>query len=346
VFRKAGYRWPGAKGIDARVQKPGPIEMQGISAQKALLPAQLPLGFVAQMPATWTNEKGMEDTIELNKANISLLFGGTLSEHYSFFGTWSGSGSPNELNLHVARILDRPELNLRLGQMEPTTTLFKNNERLIAPFNVTTSSHTGHSVGSSRRGIELNGILFDHTFYALGTVKNGGFGSKFDYYYHLSHKIGGMDLHGEEPDIDLDDPSFWEDIVLTVSHYGYFGERTDIDGTKEAQIMRFGLDAKLRIYDFTLWAGSMLGLDEDKLVGAKNESFTWFGEANYAFTSWLVASYMYSYQDSADSETYKQRHDAGLILLPLENVRIRAKYGFTDDDIKNDVAEVHLLLGF
>ena len=347
AFRKAGYRWPGATVSADNTQRAQPIEMKGTSYERGLLPAQLPVGLAANMSGTYAADSRVDDNLLLGSPSLLFLLGGSLSDNLSFFGTWSGQGSPNELVLHVARpVSNRPELNVRFGQLEPTTTLFKNNEALIGRYIHNSSALNGHAIGQSRLGVEANGIVLNRIFWAAGGVQNQGAGSHIDGYYHLSYKSGGMDLHATEPDLDLDsEPSAFEDLVVTMGHWGYFGEVQDTSGEALYRIRRIGLDAQVRFRNATVWGGLMLGFDRDVALSTRNRSVTSFAEASYSLTSWLMPMYLYQYQDAASFRKETQRHDVGVIVLPLENLRARLKYSGVIGKPTDRTVELQLVLG-
>jgi hypothetical protein len=343
AFRKAGYRWPGLVDEEAGT---APIEMRGVSTMRTLLPAQVPLAISSAMSAAYTNDAEVEDDVTIGRPTLNLLLGGIFGQHVSVFGTWSGSGLPDELVLHLARPWDRPELNVRVGLIEQTTTMFKSNEALLARFLIGSSSLHGHSVSSSRVGGEGNGVLFRRAFWAAGVVQNAGPGTNYDSYYHLSVKLGGMDFLGNEPDLDLLKPSAAQDLSFTVGQWGYWGRVEDSAGAKVARVRRFGFEGKLMFRELSLIGGAMLGFDRDLMTYVDDRSLTWFGEASYPLLSWLIPVYMYQYQDAESFAVETQRHDVGLILLPLENMRVRVKYTYTDDAMKNEEAELQVFMAF
>ncbi len=342
AFRKAGYRWPGL--VDEQAGT-APIEMRGISAMRTLLPAQLPVALSTAMSAAYTDDPEVEDTVTLGRPSLNVLFGATFGEHVSIFGTWPGQGQPDELVLHFAH-LGSPALNLRVGLIEQSTTIFKSNEALLARFITGTSSLHGHAVSRARMGAEANGILWKRLFWAAGVVQNAGPSSPFDLYYHLSAKLGGMDFLGNEPDIDLEHPSAVQDLSVTLAHWAYAGRVETSTGMDVSSVRRYGLDLKLTFRDASLLAGAMLGDDRDLQTYQDDRSLTWFAEASYPLLSWLMPSYMYQYQDAESFTKEVQRHDIGVIVLPLENLRLRAKVTLTPDDTRNEEAEFQLFMAF
>jgi hypothetical protein len=345
VFRKAGYHWPGSGDL---ALKPTPIEMEGSALARGLFPAVVPLALSVQMSAAYTNDPDAAADFALGRPTLRLLFGASVNDHVSFFGTWSFQGeAPSELYIHIARpILGRPELNARVGMLDPTTTLFRANEALIAPFILSSSGLNGHTVSQGRLGGEINGSVLKRLFWAAGAVQNAGVGSNADTYYHVSYKIGGMDLAGNEPDLDLSEGSIVDDVVITLGHWAYWGRVAGLAGDNIYRIRRFGLDARLGFRGITVWGGVMLGLDRDLTIYVDNESVTWFGEVSYPVFAWLMPMYLYQYQDAASFGREVETHDLGFVLLPLENTRAVARYSYSDDGRRNDVAELQILFGF
>ena len=346
AFRRAGYHWP----IATEDRTSDPVELRGTALLAGVLPRWVPLSIEATLSAAYSTDAPSNAPIALGSPGIELLLGAPLGGHVSVFGTWAGSGPPDELFVHFARLLNRTELNLRVGLFGQTTTLFKGNEALLGRFRLGSSALSDHSVGQSRLGVEGNGVLSvlgARTYWAAGLVQNSGLGTHWDFYFHLAQKIGGMDFRGEEPRIDLDaEPSLLDEASLTVATWAYAGQVRDLGGTPTSKIRRLGLDLKLRLARFGAWGGVMLGWDRDLMQYRNVLSLTWFVEVSFALTSWLTPIYVYQYQDSAVFEREIQQHDLGVVVLLLENVRGRAKVTFTDDGVDNETAEVQLLLAF
>lgn len=343
-FRRLGFHWPGPSDADEKVRKEKPFSMKGVALLEGKMPARLPLSLSGRLSASWTNDESALDSVAVGSPALSFMFGSALGENVSFFGVWNGAGSPNELYLHFARLLGGPELNLKVGRFEQWTTLFKNNEALLSPFSLSSGAVAGHSVGAGRVGAEASGVLLSRGFWAAGVVQNGGPGSGFDKYYHLGLKLGGMDFLGEEPDIDLDaEESVLDDLALTVGHWGYMGEVSDVTGETTAEIIRFGLDFKAYFRHWSLWGGFMLGLDEDVTRGAHLDSHTAFAELSYPALSWLLPMYLFQVQDASDLQESTIQHDLGALILLQENVRARVRFGYSDDGIDNEVADIQVL---
>jgi hypothetical protein len=348
LFRLNGYRWPENEATDgATSTTPQSIEMGGNSIFTGLLPESLPVAISLTSAASYVPKTDMApSSYTLGTPSPNILFGGSLTRHVTFFGTWSGQGAPGELFLVLRRLLDRPEINIRVGQFEQSTTLFKNNESLISHYMLGDSAVTGFAVSQGRVGAEVQGALTAHTFYAVGAVQDGGVGSHIDGYYQISQKFGGIDLHGKQPDVDLDNPSWVDDLVVTVANWGYYGTVTDPTLGDTARIRRLGLDAKVRFRDAELWGGTMYGYDHNNVKMEIQPSFTAFGELSYGVTPWLRPVYLFQFQDSSNFARVHYEHDLGLLLIALENLRVRVKYGYARNDTVSQNAELQLLVAF
>jgi hypothetical protein len=326
--------------------------MRGASLLGGFLPARPPIGLI-----TYFSGGSSRETKQASFGNpaLSLVFGGNLGAHTSVFGVWSGSGSPSELAANFSRIANRRELNLKVGLFEQNTTLFKSNEALLGNgYLIGSAAPSGHAVQAGRLGVEANGVVARRFFYAAGVVQNGGPGSHGDVYYHIGTKQGGMTFGGDEPDVDFDNPSFWDNASVQVAHWAYFG-RVEDAGKPTARVRRFGLDAQLNLPFGSVWAGAMSGRDRDFTKADPttgdwliNKSFTWFGEATYRVTSSVMAAYIYQYHDASDRPKGDeiQTHDVGLIGLLQDNIRLRLKFRYTPDGKKNEAVDLQLLIGF
>lgn len=344
AFRRLGFHWPGAPKQDSLVRKETPIEMRGTSLLTGMMPSRIPLSLSGRLSGGWSSDDDSLDTISVGSPSLNFLFGSALGEHVSFFGTWAGAGSPNELYLHFARILGGTELNLKVGRFEQWTTLFKNNEALLSSFLLTSSGVSGHSVGQGRIGAEASGVVFERGFWAAGVVQNGGPGSHYDSYYHLSYKLGGMDFLGEDPEVDFDaEESIFDNTSLVLGHWGYWGEVADVSGNRTSDVRRLGIDLKLTLANFNLWGGFMLGADYNVDVDANLNSHTAFVEASYPVTSWFVPLYVFQVQDSSNLQDTTVQHDVGALVMLMDNLRARLRYGYSADGIDNELAELQLL---
>ena len=345
IFRKNGYHWPSpAAATDEEGRKP--IEMKGYSAMRTLFPSKLPVGLEATLSAGLTNDRSAKNP-SFGTPSLTLLLGSALGEHASFFGTLGLSRqTPNELYVHFARLLGRPELNVKVGLFEQSTTLFKANEALLTSYLLGSSSLNGHTVSQGRLGVETNGVLFGRTFWAAGLVENGDPGTSFDYYYHLEQKIGGRNLLGEQRNIDPDEATFLDKVDVTIGQWGYIGRVVGASGERLSRVGRLGFDAKIKVGRAGLWGGLMLGYDRDLVAFRNTQNVTWFAEASYQVRTWFMPMYMVQYQDSSGFMRPTRHHDLGMIFLLLENMRLRIKGSFSDDDIRNDGAEAQLLVGF
>lgn len=346
AFRKAGYHWPGA--AERELAQGGDDEITGLGASlfATVLPAQLPVAISATFSGAYTTDPEAQARFVAGAPALNILLGGRIGPNVGFFGTWAGQGAPNELYLHITEPFSTPALNFRLGLFEQTTTLFKSNESLVAPYLLGASSLEGHAVSQGRLGAEANGVVGGRSFWAVGTVQNGGLGSAMDGYYHLGHRLGGTDFRGEDPEIDLDAESILDDLTVTLGHWGYLGSVHHANDDLRSRIKRLGLDAQVRYRRLTVWGGAMLGLDHNFDAGRRNTSLTAFGEVAFAVTSWLTPIYVFQYQDAASLPQARRQHDLGVVVLLLEDIRARARFSYSDDGVNNESADIQVLVAF
>jgi hypothetical protein len=344
LFRKWGYRWPGAPEADKGARAVEPVPMGGGSLFDGFYPYRLPLSVIATLSSAYTTDPGAQNKVTIGSPNLNFVLGGTYGNHIGFFSTWSGQGAPNEFYLHLSRLADRPELNVMVGRFEQSTTVFKTNEALLAPFGLGISTLNGHAVSLGRNGLEYNGMFFDRAFLAVGAVQEGGPGTDPAYYYHLGTKVGGLSYGGHEPNLDLDSKSsVLEDVVVNLDHWGYRSKVQSATGVDTALIRRMGLDLKVRYKEAAVWGGSMLGYDADIQNARPVRNLTFFGEGSYQVYNWMTLVYLYQYQDTTQVVRPIQSHDAGVVLLPYQNIRLRLSGGHSTAN--HETATLQILMG-
>jgi hypothetical protein len=347
AFLANGYRWPGADiGTDGRARNPVPLESRGASFWETQFPLQWPFGVVANMGVYGTGADNADNAVTLGSPSLSFVLGAALGAHLSYFGIWSPRSPPDELALVIHRPLwDRPEFSLRIGLLEPRTTAFKRNEALVGKFSISSASLNGFTLGAGRLGAEANGIVLGRALWAAGAVQSGPTTDFWDSYYSVSYRFGGIDYFGIEPDIDLDQPAGLDDLVLALTHWGYSGQTVSDEAEAATLVRRFGLDAKVRFRDANLWSGVMLGFDRNVIQRLDDRSATVFFELSYHVTPWLVPSYLVQYQDAESFTAQVQTHDVGIIVLPLENLRVKLRYGQSSENGVPATTELQLMFG-
>jgi hypothetical protein len=344
AFRKSGYHWPG-KTAHA---KDDALSLLGVGLFDGTLPAQLPLAVAANFSASVNAASDPEvPKVTIGVPSLRFLLGASFGEHVSIFGTTTIKDIPDELFLHLGRPFRRPELAVRVGLIEPNTTMFRRNDALLAPVLIGTSTVSGQTLLGGRLGGELNGIVARRLFYALGAVQNAGVTTPVDGYYTLAARVGGTNFLGEEPNVDLFAPaSFLDKVSFTFDQWGYLGKVIDPDSRASlSHIRRLGADARLVLGDVRLQGGVMYGADRDLRRDLGNKSLTWAVELSYQATSWLMPMYMFQYQDASDRQKPTRLHDIGLVALVLENVRPMLRFSFSDDGVQNESAQLQILVG-
>jgi hypothetical protein len=344
AFRKAGHRWPGDVSKELETRKSAPVSMRGTSLFDTALPAQIPIALEATMSASHTTDPSIKAPVILGGPSLRFLAGSALGEHASFFASWGiGSSSADELYLELLR-LGGPALNIKAGRFEQSTTMFKSNDALIAPFPLASTRLNGFAVSQSRVGAEATGVIHDRLFWASGVVRNNDVATNFAGYYHLSTRVGGTDFSGNEPDVDLDHPTLLDDVSLTLANWGYVGKETSPTGEDLALIRRVGTEGKLAFEHISLWGGFMYGVDRDLRLNHSTPNITWFTELSYPVWSWLIPVYQFQYQDGSNLHAAYRQHDIGAVVLLLENVRMQLSFSYSDDHTRNDVAAAQLLM--
>ncbi len=359
AFRRSGYRWPFQAGEELNARKDEPVKTSTTgypgSIWSMLLPEQLPLAIAANFSLAFTSKDSEDggtgifaDTdIVAGSPSLTLLLGGSLGKRFGFFGTWAGQGAPNELHL-TYRAMEYEDLfvTLKAGLFEQNTTLLKNNEALLAPF-LHARALNGHAVAKSRLGVEGNAMFLDgRMFVALGGVQNGGLDSPFDGYVSAAYRFGGLSFGGEEPDIDLDEESIFDTLSVTISAWGYLGGSNDTAGQRAADIRRFGADARIEWGNLLLLGSFARGFDIDVPTGYRSRSLTIIGEASYGIYPWLRPMYLFQYLDSSRQDREYRQHDFGFLILLADNIRVKARFQYSEDQINNEVIDLQALVGF
>ena len=360
AFRRSGYRWPFQAGKELNARKDNPVKTSTTgypgSIWAMVLPEQLPLAVAATFSLAFVSKDGDEGGTGLfagtdvvaGSPSFNLLLGGSLGERFGFFGTWAGQGAPNELHLTYRALNDEDLfLTVKAGLFEQSTTLLKNNEALLAPF-LHARALNGHAVAQSRLGVEANAMLFSgRLFVAAGGVQNAGFGSPFDGYVSLAYRLGGLSFAGEEPEIDLDEEeSIFDSLSVTVSAWGYLGGAEDASGVRSTNLHRFGADARIEWGNLLLLGSFARGLDIDAPTGYRARSLTIIGEVSYAIYPWLRPMYLFQYVDGSRQEREYRQHDAGVLVLLADNIRLKARFQYSEDQINNEVVDLQALVAF
>ena len=143
--------------------------MKGTALSETALPAQLPSAIEG-----FTDERVPHDRSLRARAHhpgrpvARFLAGGAFAEHASSAAS-IGTSSPDELYLEPGG-LGGPELNVKAGRFEQSTTMFKSNEAMIAPFPLASTRLNGLRLpGSRRRGRTEDP---EPPFWASGVVRN------------------------------------------------------------------------------------------------------------------------------------------------------------------------------
>ena len=353
AFLKNGYVYPaeakGKKPAVARQEKNEGLWLAGI-------PEQVPISFTATLDAAYNNDA--TDKLDLSARSLRLQAGGAFRDAVGFFATYNAyaqglqsgtsltpsnaSTNINEMYVVLRKALGTP-VNVKVGRMEPKTSLWKKSDKVIlVPSYASTTYNLGahssqFSLDTPQDAIELNSVLVDRLFVAAGVVDSKAQGRN-DVYGHVSYKFGGTDLNGREPDIDLDSDSVWDYLTVTVGGYGYSGRDADVTVTGVAQntnrFYRAGGDFDLLYKRLHLRGSGVFGSDDNPAFSAtpvetlKTHAYAFEGEYMFGAPVSAVAAFRYEYQENAQGST--RRYIPAVAYAPIQNTKLSLEYIYTN----------------
>lgn len=370
AFLKNGYVYPGkakapaAAPADQAGSKPEGLWLSG-------LPELLPVSFTGTFDVAYNEDTANGNKLDLSTRSLRLQAGGAFRDVAGFFLTYNlysqgvqtssttatdpannGNTPPNnspninELYAIWRHALGTP-VNLRIGRMEPKLSLWKKSDRVIlAP----SFASTAYTVGSSfsqgstpfsldapEDALELNAILGNRVFVAGGVVDRNGQNAK-DGYGHISVKIGGTDLKGEEPEVDLENDSIWDYLSLTLGGFGYAGSNGKFNDRGIAQnrndFYRAGAEFDLLFKRLRLKGSGAFGHDDNPTfsstaaTGVDSHAYAFEGEYLLGAPVDLIALVRYEYQKDLNGVTH--RYIPAIAYAPLQNTKVSLQYTFTD----------------
>jgi len=368
AFLKNGYVYPGKGG--AAAAKPekegGKIEGLWLSG----LPELLPVSLTGTLDVAYNNNALDGNKLDLSTRSLRLQAGGAFREAAGFFLTYnlysqgvqtstSGTSSPannantppnndpdiNELFAIWRHALGTP-VNLRIGRMEPKLSLWKKSDRVIL---TPSYASTAYTVGSSfsngaspfaldapEDALELNSVVANRVFLAGGVVDRNGQHHK-DGYGHVSVKIGGTDLNGKEPEVDMENDSVWDFLTLTLGGFGYVGSNGKFSDQGIAQFRnnfyRAGAEFDLLYKRAHLKGSGTLGHDDNPSFavvpnGLDSHAYALEGEYMFGVPVNLIALFRYEYQKNETGGTH--RYIPAISYAPLQNTKVSLQYIYQD----------------
>jgi hypothetical protein len=362
------------KEIAAVQPKPVNDEPQGVASQGkseplwlAGLPQTVPISISGTLNASYNDDLKF-DKVDLSTRAVSLLSGGSIRNKIGFYlkynlfvegdfdpavsNTPTNSSPPfandiEEFYLVWRNALGTP-LNLKAGRFRPQLSLWKKSNKTGISDMPTTSYRVGSSTFSSdstEDALEANGILFNRLFLAAGVVDRNGQDTN-EGYAHLSLKIGGSDFKAGEPELDLDKESIFDYMYLVIGGYGYSGRNSiSLSSDQRNNFYRTGVDLDLVIKSARLKLAWAKGQDSnpDFSSHVQSETDIYAAQADYMFTTDLLAFFRYEYHEEWDGQIIR-RYIPALVFAPIQNTKVTLEYQHTTAD-SNPKDSSMLLLG-
>lgn len=339
------------------------------------LPEKLPLSLSATLNMAYNKDAADKDKLDFSTRALSLLSGGVFRDKVSFWvkynlytqgafdpavsntplNTTAGSG-PNaapdieEVAFMYRKVFETP-VNIKVGRFRPKLSLWKkSNKTSVSDFATNT-----YQVGSSKftldapeDAIEANAVIGNRLFVAAGIVDRNGQEQK-ERYGHISYKVGGTDLLGKEPEVDLDNEHFTDYLAITLAAYGYFGKNSGDSSFERNKFFRFGGDLDVLYMNFRCRLSGVVGKDDNPDFGSKlkTDSYVLAAQAEYMLALNLLGLVRYEYQDIGYSGVIVHRIIPAVTYAPIENTKITMEYQYqrSDNEISTVATDQKLLLG-
>ncbi len=323
AFRRNGYVWPGAQ------QKEPAKGVEALWNSGAL--QALPVSLLGLHDAKYDREAETGDKLDLEPHEFELMAGGSLKNLVSFWLEYrleevednEREGTEMEEAFVLFRRLFGTPVNVKYGLLRPDLTLWKHNNRLTAATWAPLDKIHGEKLKEARDAVEVNGVFGGRLFAAAGAVDREE-QDGYEFYGHVAYKIGGTDLDGKEPEIDLEaEESVWDNLEVTLSAYGYFGRRGDTDPERWSRV---GAEAEVGYKGFTLLLSGLKGTDE---VTGADDADTWVyaAEAHYVCRGKYLALVRYEYKDEeGDGTAVIQRVIPAVGWNPIPSVRLTLEH--------------------
>jgi hypothetical protein len=233
--------------------------------------------------------------------NVSYL----ASVHFMFM---EGMTDTQFVRGHVAfhRLLGDPLLNLRVGRFELGAHPFSRfTKRLTDSDYMATQLQTtsgGFQFGSPQSGFELFGAqtgFFNRGGfeYSVGLVNGSNSmydnNSQKDFYASAGYKFGGYGLTGSKEELtELKATDNYIDNSASFGGFGYIG-RSQSPFVGEVRFNRWGLRGDISIQKLNLYGAYIHGSDVMTRRHTRQNSNSWFLEADYVILPWVIALVRY-----------------------------------------------------
>jgi len=316
------------------------------------IPELLPLSLTANQSIVYTNNSLDGDDWNFTTRSVVLQAGGAFRELAGFYLTYNlfthDSLNPQNDNnkldelFMVWRHLFTTPVNIKFGKFEPKLSLWKKSDKIIVtPFatSVYTVGSSPFSLSSTQDALEANAVVGKRVFLAGGIADQKGQGAKAGY-GHASVRFGGADFLGNEPEIDFDSDSIWDNLSLTFAGYGYFGrnEAPLVTAIKN-NFFRLGGDMDLLYKRLRVRFSGVTGRDTNPdylLPYMELNSLVLVTEAEYYFGSPVnfAGIFRYEYQDNGSGII--QRYIPAVAYIPLQNVKLVLQYNYEATPLTNN----------
>jgi hypothetical protein len=371
AFRKNSYVYPRAAADAAAkarlAQQPTPDKAATPNLLERLtlvgIPSYAPLSADGTLNVVYNRQSTDNNDLEIALRAVRLHAGGSLADTLGFFltyrlfseGTFIGVGNTPANNVPdveeafgIWRHMLGTPVNIKAGRLQPSLSLWKASNNLIATNYASHSYRAGTLTGRSpfsldapENAIEVNSLIGSRAFVAAGIVDRKGQAAD-DGYGHFAVKFGGTDFQGNEPEVDLQSDSVWDFLHVTVGGFGYFGRNARVDNNGIAlasnDFYRLGGDIDAQYNRLNLRLTGTYGRDTNlgafgTVPAAKEETRTYaFGsELQYFFKENLVAMVRFEQQD--DGTAVVRRYLPAIVYGPLPNFKVSLQY--IHDDINS-----------
>lgn len=356
AFLKNGYVYPSASRHVPAAGKEQKGRTEGLWLSG--IPEEIPISLTGTLDVAYNDDA--VDELDLSSRSLRLHAGGAFRDVAGFFATYNlyaqgaQSGTSltptnappniNELFLVVRDVVKSP-VTVRVGRMEPKTSLWKKSNRVIlVPSYASTTYNLGagasqFSLDTPQDALEANGLLNRRVFVAAGVVDGKGQESP-DGYGHISLKIGGTDFLGHEPEVDLENDSVWDYLTVTLGAFGYVGKNSNLTSAGVPQntnnFYRAGAEIDVLYKRFHFKGSGAFGSDKNPNFSPtpgeqlKTHAYAFEGEYMFGVPVDLVALFRYEMQEDQRGKT--ERFIPAFAYAPIQNTRISLQYIYADTD--------------
>lgn len=331
----------------------GKVEEQKTKGNEGLwlagIPELLPLSLRATQNIVYNNHAADNHKVDFSTRTFVLNGGGAFQDKFGFYATYILSSHAektadveklHELFVQWRHILDTP-FNIKFGRFEPKLNLWKSNNKITTASTLAPLSYSVAGVfparftqTTSQDALEANGVLWNRLFVAGGIVDRDGQDRK-EGYGHISLKLGGSDMLGNEPEMDLESESIFDYLTVTLGGFGYVG-RNSLDDTGIGMKNRFyraGGDIDLQYKRLRLKVSGVHGWDENadfSIPPLERDSVVVGSEAEYYLGSPINAALLFRYEFQNDGLNITRRYVPAIVYTPVQNVKLSAEYRYED----------------